>query len=87
MARTGTPWRDLPAGLGNSHTTRDIRAQGWNWAPAKASATGVRGGRVCSVHRLPMAQEAVGRYPTDRGEKGANATRRWMAVACRCRSS
>jgi hypothetical protein len=40
-----------------------------------------------AMFKAPLAQEAVGRNPTARGEKAASSTCRWTGVASRCRSS
>ena len=40
-----------------------------------------------AMFKAPLAQEAVGRNPTDRGEKAASSTCRWTGVASCCRSS
>jgi len=48
----------------------------WSWQSIDGAMT-----------KAPLAQEAVGRNPTDRGKKGAKDICWWTAVGSRYRSS
>ena len=99
--RTGCQWKALPrerfgrSGAVQAHFMRWMRA-GFFVALWRAGLAeydemmGIAWSRQSidgAMVKAPLAQEAVGRNPTDREKRGANAICWWTAVVSRYRSS